>query len=37
LKNGEPVDVIGLGLLAEDWAARRGDMADRLRARGFAV
>lgn len=37
IKNGEPVDVIGLGLLAEDWAARRGDMADRLRARGFVI
>lgn len=37
VKNGERVDVIGLGLLADDWAARRGEMADRLRARGFAV
>jgi UDP-4-amino-4,6-dideoxy-N-acetyl-beta-L-altrosamine N-acetyltransferase len=37
IKNGERVDVIGLGLLAEDWSARRGDMAERLRARGFAV
>ena len=37
IKNGQPVDVIGLGLLAEDWATRRGDMADRLRARGFVI
>ncbi len=37
VKNGERVDVIGLGLLAEDWAARRDEMADRLRARGFAI
>jgi UDP-4-amino-4,6-dideoxy-N-acetyl-beta-L-altrosamine N-acetyltransferase len=37
VKNGERVDVIGLGLLAQEWAARRGDMAARLRARGFDI
>ncbi|MDP2261280.1 MAG: UDP-4-amino-4,6-dideoxy-N-acetyl-beta-L-altrosamine N-acetyltransferase [Caulobacter sp.] len=37
IKNGERVDVIGLGLLAEDWRARRGEMAERLRARGFDI
>ena len=29
------VDVLGLGLLAADWRAKRAAMADRLRARGF--
>ena len=29
------VDVLGLGLLASDWRAKRAAMADRLRARGF--
>ncbi|MDO9471965.1 MAG: UDP-4-amino-4,6-dideoxy-N-acetyl-beta-L-altrosamine N-acetyltransferase [Caulobacter sp.] len=37
IKNGERVDVIGLGLLAEDWALRRDEMADRLRDRGFDI
>jgi UDP-4-amino-4,6-dideoxy-N-acetyl-beta-L-altrosamine N-acetyltransferase len=37
IKNGERVDVIGLGLLSQDWTARRDDMAARLRARGFAL
>lgn len=35
IKDGVPVDVLGLGLLAEDWAARRGEMAERLAAKGF--
>jgi UDP-4-amino-4,6-dideoxy-N-acetyl-beta-L-altrosamine N-acetyltransferase len=34
-KADERVDVLGLGLLAEDWRARRSSMADRLRLRGF--
>jgi len=37
VKNGEAVDVLGLGLLAEDWAPRREEMAARLRAKGFAI
>jgi UDP-4-amino-4,6-dideoxy-N-acetyl-beta-L-altrosamine N-acetyltransferase len=37
VKNGQRVDVVGLGLLAPDWAARRDDMAARLRGRGFAI
>ncbi len=37
IKNGRRVDVVGLGLLAQDWAARRDDMAARLRARGFTL
>ena len=37
IKNGDRVDVIGLGLLSQDWTARRDDMAARLRARGFAL
>ncbi|MDP1631821.1 MAG: UDP-4-amino-4,6-dideoxy-N-acetyl-beta-L-altrosamine N-acetyltransferase [Caulobacter sp.] len=36
VKDGEAVDVFGLGLLAEDWAVRRPDMAARLAAKGFA-
>lgn len=35
VKNGAPVDVLGLGVLAEEWRARRPAMADRLRAKGF--
>ncbi|MFZ5670083.1 MAG: UDP-4-amino-4,6-dideoxy-N-acetyl-beta-L-altrosamine N-acetyltransferase [Pseudomonadota bacterium] len=35
VKKGRPVDVVGLGLLAEDWRARRDEMAGRLRAKGF--
>lgn len=34
-KNGEPRDVVGLGLLAEDWAQVRPKSLDRLRAKGF--
>lgn len=37
IKDGQPVDVLGLGLLAEDWAERRAGMAERLAAKGFAV
>jgi UDP-4-amino-4,6-dideoxy-N-acetyl-beta-L-altrosamine N-acetyltransferase len=37
VKDGEPADVVGLGLLAADWAARREASRERLRARGFAV
>lgn len=37
IKNGQRVDVVGLGLLAPDWAARRDDMTARLRGRGFAI
>ena len=35
IKGGEPQDVLGLGMLAADWRARRPAMAERLRARGF--
>ena len=35
IKEGERVDVLGLGLLANDWRAKRPAMADRLRVRGF--
>jgi len=35
LKAGEHVDVLGLGMLASDWAERRPAMAHRLRLRGF--
>jgi UDP-4-amino-4,6-dideoxy-N-acetyl-beta-L-altrosamine N-acetyltransferase len=37
VKQGHEVDVIGLGLLASDWALRRDAMAERLRAKGYAV
>ena len=36
-KNGAPTDVLGLGLLAADWALRREASAARLRARGFEI
>ena len=36
-KNGVLTDVLGLGLLATDWAQRREASAARLRARGFEV
>ncbi|HEY3798469.1 MAG TPA: UDP-4-amino-4,6-dideoxy-N-acetyl-beta-L-altrosamine N-acetyltransferase [Caulobacteraceae bacterium] len=35
IKEGERVDVLGLGMLAPDWRAKRPAMADRLRLRGF--
>ncbi len=34
-KNGEPRDVVGLGLLADDWAAVREASRERLRAKGY--
>lgn len=37
IKNGAPADVIGLGLLAEDWASRRAAMRERLLAKGFNI
>ncbi|MFA7263284.1 MAG: UDP-4-amino-4,6-dideoxy-N-acetyl-beta-L-altrosamine N-acetyltransferase [Caulobacter sp.] len=37
VKDGEAVDVLGLGLLAEDWAGKRAEMAARLTEKGFAV
>ena len=35
IKDGARVDVLGLGLLAADWQAKRPAMAARLEARGF--
>lgn len=35
IKQGERANVLGLGILAADWRARRSAMAERLRARGF--
>ena len=37
VKNGEPQDVLGLGMLAEEWRARRGAMRGRLEAKGYLV
>lgn len=37
VKNGEPQDVLGLGLLAEEWRERRPAMAERLRRAGFHI
>lgn len=37
IKNGQPVDVVGLGLLARDWVDRRDAMISRLRAKGYAL
>lgn len=37
IKGGRPADVVGLGLLARDWAGKRDDMAARLRAKGYAL
>ena len=36
-KAGTPHDVLGLGMLAEDWTRRRGVSVARLRARGFTI
>jgi RimJ/RimL family protein N-acetyltransferase len=36
-KAGQPLDVVGLGLLAEDWAKARAASAERLRAKGYSV
>jgi UDP-4-amino-4,6-dideoxy-N-acetyl-beta-L-altrosamine N-acetyltransferase len=35
VKAGQPMDVVGLGLLAEDWASVRPASLARLRGRGF--
>ncbi|MEJ0066665.1 MAG: hypothetical protein WDM85_15670 [Caulobacteraceae bacterium] len=35
IKEGEHVDVLGLGMLAADWREKRPAMAQRLRLRGF--
>lgn len=37
VKGGEALDVIGLGLLAEDWPAARPAMVERLTRLGYAV
>jgi RimJ/RimL family protein N-acetyltransferase len=37
IKAGQPVDVMGLGLLAGDWPAVRPAMALRLQRLGYAV
>ena len=37
IKAGQPVDVMGLGLLAEDWAQARPAMVERLARLGYAV
>lgn len=36
VKQGLPVDVIGLGMLAEDWRHRRSHVRARLAAKGFS-
>jgi len=36
VKNGQAQDVIGLGLLAEEWATHRPTVRDRLLAKGFS-
>jgi UDP-4-amino-4,6-dideoxy-N-acetyl-beta-L-altrosamine N-acetyltransferase len=37
VKDGAPADVVGLGMLASDWAAQREASRERLRGRGFEV
>jgi len=37
LKGGQPQDVLGLGLMAEEWAVARPAMAQRLDRMGFVV
>ena len=37
IKDGRPTDVMGLGLLAEEWPAVRPAMAERLKRLGYAV
>ena len=37
IKAGQPVDVMGLGLLAEEWPAVRPAMVERLQRLGYAV
>lgn len=36
-KGGHEIDVVGMGLLASDWAQRREAMAQRLRDKGYAI
>ncbi|HEX5379980.1 MAG TPA: UDP-4-amino-4,6-dideoxy-N-acetyl-beta-L-altrosamine N-acetyltransferase [Phenylobacterium sp.] len=36
-KAGRPCDVVGLAILADEWAALRPASVERLRARGFAI
>lgn len=36
-KGGEPRDVVGLGLLAQDWARVRPQSVERLRAKGYEI
>jgi UDP-4-amino-4,6-dideoxy-N-acetyl-beta-L-altrosamine N-acetyltransferase len=35
VKNGQPQDVVGLGLLAQEWAQARAPILDKLRRMGF--
>lgn len=35
IKNGAPEDVVGLGILADEWRERRPALVERLRAKGF--
>lgn len=37
VKAGRTQDVVGLGILAEEWRDRRGEMAERLLAKGFSL
>ena len=37
VKAGQPIDVMGLGLMAEDWPAVRPAMVERLKRLGYAV
>ena len=37
IKGGKPVDVMGLGLLAEEWPAVRPAMAERMKRLGYEV
>ncbi len=37
VKAGRTQDVVGLGILAEEWRERRGEMAERLLAKGFSL
>ncbi|MGZ3273117.1 MAG: UDP-4-amino-4,6-dideoxy-N-acetyl-beta-L-altrosamine N-acetyltransferase [Caulobacteraceae bacterium] len=37
VKGGQPIDVMGLGLLAEEWAAVRPGMVERLTRLGYEV
>ncbi|PHY20205.1 UDP-4-amino-4,6-dideoxy-N-acetyl-beta-L-altrosamine N-acetyltransferase [Caulobacter sp. BP25] len=37
IKNGQSVDVVGLGLLARDWPAKREAMTARLRGKGYEI